>query len=249
MITNKDTGGAFVGEGGWHVGVDGCRGGWCVAARRGALEWRFFCVSQWAELWKELDPIRLCYVDMPIGLPGGGITRRACDFAARRLLGRGRASSVFPPPARATLSTRDYVTACAVNFEAAGCKISRQAFNIMPKIRELDEWLLSSSGFMDIILEAHPELVFQRLAGNGWPLPLKREEAGRLARERVLRQAAPASWELLMQAIRDTRKAVASKEDWLDALALAVACTQNRDHAVLREPERDQLGLPMQIRY
>lgn len=220
-----------------------------MAARRGALEWRFFCVSQWSELWKELGPITRCYVDMPIGLPGGVITRRTCDFAARRLLGRSRASSVFPPPARATLGTQDYVEACVANLQAVGCKISQQAFNIMPKIRELDEWLLSTPGFMDIVHEAHPELVFQRLAGNGGSLPPKRKESGRIARERVLREEAPASWELLMEGIRDTRKAVASKEDWLDALALAVACAENRGNAVLPDPERDQLGLPMQIRY
>ena len=45
-------------------------------------------------------------IDTPIGLPDraerGG---RACDAAARRLLGPGRASSVFSAPVRATMSS------------------------------------------------------------------------------------------------------------------------------------------------
>jgi len=102
-------------------------------------------------------------IDVPIGLPEAG--DRACDRSARRLLGVPRASSVFPAPCRAALSGSTYAEACLLNEAACGSRISRQTFNILPKIREVD-------GLMTPILqlrvrECHPELVFALLSANG----------------------------------------------------------------------------------
>jgi predicted RNase H-like nuclease len=68
-------------------------------------------------------------VDIPVGLLDGP-GQRPCDTAARRLLGRPRASSVFPPPCRPALTAGDYETACEQNFRVCGRRISRQAYNI-----------------------------------------------------------------------------------------------------------------------
>ena len=63
--------------------------------------------------------------------------RGAADLEARRRLGPRR-SSVFPAPARAVLAAATYEEACALSRAACGKAISKQLFNILPKIREVD---------------------------------------------------------------------------------------------------------------
>ena len=123
-------------------------------------------------------------VDMPIGLleraaPGG----RECDREARALLGRPRASSVFSPPTRKALAARRYEEVAALN----GAGMSKEAFNILPKIREVDA--LMDAALQDTVVEAHPELAFCRFAGR----PMrhnKRTPDGRRERLSLLRRAA-----------------------------------------------------------
>ncbi|MGH8614797.1 MAG: DUF429 domain-containing protein, partial [Gammaproteobacteria bacterium] len=94
----------------WLAGVDGCRGGWFVVlfhrtrASPGLADLRFVLCRSFSELVNLRENPSPIALDIPIGLldqaqPGG----RSCDRAARALLGRGRASSVFTPPTRAAL--------------------------------------------------------------------------------------------------------------------------------------------------
>ena len=90
------------------AGVDGCSGGWIAVVREGRRRPRAFLGATFAEVAAHLDGADAVAVDMPIGLPArrraGG---RACDRAARRLLGP-RASSVFSPPTRRQLQARSF---------------------------------------------------------------------------------------------------------------------------------------------
>jgi hypothetical protein len=78
-------------------GADGCRTGWVAITEdleSRALAWHVApCLTTLAA---STPPIDLIALDVPIGLPAAG--PRARDVAARRLLGPGRASSVFPAP-------------------------------------------------------------------------------------------------------------------------------------------------------
>ena len=73
---------------------------------------------------------------MPIGLPDIARHGRGCDGDARRRL-KGKASSVFPAPARPTLAARDHGEACAINrkFSDPSHGISAQAYNILAQDR------------------------------------------------------------------------------------------------------------------
>jgi predicted RNase H-like nuclease len=78
------------------AGVDGCRAGW-VAFK---VEVPSFATSDdvvdLAELLsKRPNELSCIAIDIPIGLLNGS---RACDKAARKLLGRPRGSSVFAVP-------------------------------------------------------------------------------------------------------------------------------------------------------
>ena len=60
-------------------------------------------------------------------------------MATRRLLGKPRSSSVFPAPVRATLKATNYEEACRLSMNAHGKSMSKQAYEIIAKIREVDE--------------------------------------------------------------------------------------------------------------
>jgi predicted RNase H-like nuclease len=116
-------------------------------------------------------------VDMPIGLAEAG--RRRCDEEARRLLGPRR-SSVFAAPARAVLAAATYAEACARSRAVSGVALSRQAWNLVPKIAELDACMTAAR--QAVVVEAHPEGSFTELARQPcqWP---KRTPAGRQERQ------------------------------------------------------------------
>ena len=83
----------------------------------------------------KLDTLAL---DIPIGLTKRGA--RDCDRAARSALGPRR-SSVFPAPPRAVLEARSWEHACRICEDVEGKRISRQAWALVQKIREVDRAL------------------------------------------------------------------------------------------------------------
>jgi predicted RNase H-like nuclease len=116
-------------------------------------------------------------VDMPIGLPDfirkGG---RGPEQAVRPLL-KARQSSVFSIPSRAAVMCEDYRLGCEMAMATSDPprKISRQAFFLFPKIRELDEAL--DPGLQHRVRESHPELAFWHFNG-GKPMSLPKKVRG-----------------------------------------------------------------------
>lgn len=161
-------------------GVDGCRGGWLLAtapaARREPITLEVLPSFAPIAARVRSGELAAVTVDMPIGLPDAGA--RPCDVAARRLLGPRR-SSVFPAPVRAVLGARDYADALARSRAIDGRGLSVQAYNLLPRITDLDGCI--DPALQERVVEAHPELCFAGLAGA--PLAeSKRTAAGRAAR-------------------------------------------------------------------
>src|SRR5829696_5399237 len=121
-------------------------------------------------------------IDMPIGLSDDGV--RACDVAARRLLGPA-GSTVFPAPVRAVLATDDYAEARALSRAATDPPRvpSAQAFQLVRSIRALDDALGDPPS--DRVVEVHPELAFR--AGLGGVTDRKGTARGTVQRLRSLR--------------------------------------------------------------
>lgn len=148
------------------AGVDGCRGGWAVASvgLGGALS--VVVAPTFADvLGLGFDVVG---VDMPIGLDGV----RACDVAARRELGPRR-SSVFPAPWRDALGASTWAEAAQVRG------LSRQAFGLFPKVREVDA--LMTPALQGRVFEVHPEFSFCVMSGAPMAFP-KRTADGRAER-------------------------------------------------------------------
>lgn len=146
------------------AGVDGCRGGWVIVTvtRDGHQVADVRAVPDLHGLITQIDSGVLAAVgiDIPIGLAPGG--PRCADVEARRQLGPRR-SSVFPAPVRAVLAATTYEEACSISRAACGKAISKQLFNILPKIREVDN--LQTPVRQRRLFEMCPELSLAVLAG------------------------------------------------------------------------------------
>jgi predicted RNase H-like nuclease len=202
------------------VGIDGCRGGWIAVALDAAWrpDWHLArTVDEVLARW----PSARCLIDIPIGLPDA--VPRAVEREARRRLGRPRASSVFPVPCRAAVYAADYETACRVNREVLGSAISRQAWNILPKVREVDGLIARAPEAKRRLHEAHPELCFHALAGGVPMAHGKKRAEGCGERLALIGRRVPGAAEWIDEVLAHTRRAVLARDDLVDALALAVS--------------------------
>ena len=237
------------------VGVDGCKGGWfSVGLDRDGFEAKVFCTFR--ELLDYYASAKLILVDIPIGLPEGK-GGRDCDRKAQKLLGRPRASSVFPTPTRQTVqqasrAPKDHRAAVRIEKEVAGKGIGIQTFNIAPKIAEVDEVMRTRGlGAEPLVREVHPELLFCSLnCGKPMESP-KKGNPGRDERLRVLRRAEPRTQEIYEGACSEFRSKVVAKDDILDAFAAAVVAYHHdgRLRTLPECPPTDAKGLRMEIVY
>ena len=224
------------------AGADGCRAGWVVAtvAAEGPMRLGITVAPALAPAVAEVagGALLALAVDMPIGLAGTGA--RACDLEARRLLGPRRAS-VFPAPVRAVLGARTFREAQSRSRAASGKGLSAQAYNLVPKVAEVDRAVRPE--LQDRVVEAHPELAFLRLAGAPAAHP-KRTPEGRAERLRLLRDAG-------LGDLSGLRALGAAPDDVLDAAALALTARRIAAGTATRlgDGARDARGLRMEVAY
>ena len=171
-------------------GVDGCREGWIsVTSDLSSGQYSWSLASSLRELADAEPRSEVIAVDVPIGLPDSG--SRECDIAARRLLGPGRASSVFPAPIQRVLDSKTHAEASAVREAAEGKRISIQAWAIIPKIREVDLALRSDPSLRSGVREVHPEVCFFYMA---WGRAMQHAKKGRGCSTDDLLDALAAIW-------------------------------------------------------
>ena len=227
------------------AGVDGCRGGWyAVTAQASASALQGQVWTCFADLVRGLDDALHLAVDMPIGLPERG--SRACDVLVRAHLG-ARGASVFAAPLRGMLAARTYAEANALRRGIEGKGMSIQAYNILPKVREVDAVLRRSSRDAARTFETHPEACFVAL-NCGQPLPAGKKTApGRAVRQALLE----AHFGDEVQRLLDERpRAEVQADDVLDALACLWSAQRGLRGETRRWPgipEVDACGLAMAI--
>ena len=214
------------------AGVDGRRGGWVVARVETDPEPALLALDFVAPLGPALgDGLTVIAIDMPIGLAADG--RRECDIAARRLL-RPHGSRVFPAPPRASLDhPDDYDAACRASVAVSGKALSKQTWNLVRAIGEVD----ALAGDPRIV-ESHPEIAFALMQGH--PVDeRKKTAAGREVRLALLRRWLPDLGD------------PAYGDDGLDALACAWSAARIASGTALTLPQgevpHDAAGRPMRI--
>jgi predicted RNase H-like nuclease len=232
------------------IGVDGYKTGWFYVGIDSQGDCEFGVSKTLPELWRANRKGTLLLADIPIGLPSEKAPIRACDRIARKLLGPRR-SSVFSPPCRQALSQATYAAACDINAAVTGRKISKQTWNIAPRIREVEDLVQGHPEARADIRECHPEICFYGL-NHGRPMEhYKKTKDGLQFRLELLTAHFEQSRAVFKAAgDRFLRKEVA-QDDIVDALVAAVTGFLSKgDPATFPDPpEKDELGLPMEMVY
>lgn len=239
------------------IGIDGCPGGWFVVS----IHANGFHVKLVTDLAAYLGACRgsdQVWIDMPIGFPVDDV--RECESAARKYLGWPRSSSVFPVPVRDVIAhAQNYAQASTIQRRTIGRGLTKQCWNIVPKMRELDHVMRNARGG---VRESHPEVVFAALNRRRFPttttgsglVASKTKGEGRTQRLSILRD-----WSTQIDAIYNEAKATHRRKDLglddiIDALGLAIAARLvQTGRATLitlpATPSADVHGRPMEIVY
>lgn len=242
-----------------YIGIDGCKEAWIAAIlENGKLR---------IEKHKTIDDIMqayphpdVCLIDMAIGLPDRDHKDLRPDRVARRELGK-KGSSVFPVPSREAVQVkaagRDPKEVQAeqkeTNRNSLGVSLSQQTLAIIPKIKELDDFLEAHAEYRNVLVESHPEVCFKRLKGEVL-YSKKSKKDGREERIKVLRDDG------VIDESFDVRKLATDckckPDDILDAIVLAVTArmkaqgmcdTLSANKANPSNPPTDARGLRMQM--
>jgi predicted RNase H-like nuclease len=224
------------------AGVDGCRAGWVAfKVELPSLATSVEVLDLPKLLNRRPDDLLCVAIDIPIGLLDSS---RACDKAARKLLGQPRGTSVFAAPCRAALSATTHAEASQINREETGRGLSQQAFGIIPKIKQVDDAITSDC--QRWALEVHPEVCF-------WALNQRRP----MKHNKKTKQGIAERIALLHDPFPEIEKHLASRpphvgaDDLLDAGAAvwtALRFRRNEAKCVCLQ-ERDERGLATTIWY
>lgn len=218
------------------LAVDGCPGGWVGFVVGGAVAAPVLLASATlAQLAEEAtracqSPLATLAIDMPLVGEHEGACSEAYARFARRML-PGCAARVFSPPSPEAVACDTFPQANAANRRVTGKGLSKQAWNLVPKVREARtlRGRLSESTRM---IEVHPEVCFAQLAGKPIALSKKTEEGARVRVDvlckacpvwaRVLRSACTSGASLRLGSWATARP---QAHDIIDAAAILVVAT------------------------
>ncbi len=230
------------------LGLDGCPAGW-FAWRWHRAGFTHHVYPTLLHAWDANPDAAAIVVDIPIGLPRAV---RGCEVDAKRILGRCN-SRVFLTPSREVVGAASYPEANALSRRLLDKGISKQFWNIAPKIREADALLRKHPRAREVVRECHPEICFWGLSGRVIEANKKTDE-GFQERANVLEQSRRGTWPLLRDAIASTPRKVAARDDIVDAMvaaltALAIVEEPAKVRTLPEKPPRDELGIRVEMVY
>ena len=235
-------------------GVDGCSKGWIRVSVSLDPENKELSakVFETAEALFDDGPPTKIGIDIPIGLPA--TASRKCDKDARKLLKFPRSSSVFPVPMRAALNPKfTYKAACDANEKQCGKRLPQQSYAILPKIREVDDWLRKNPELGKQVYEVHPEVSFYYWNEEKPMEYAKKSGFGFLERYKLV--TAQHGEKAVLKIRKEHKRSDVADDDILDAIAAAWTARRinfgekKKKYKCIPEgvPERDEMGLPMQM--
>ena len=229
---------------GLYIGADGCRGGWiaCILDHGEFRMEKFDSIEALVSVCPKFDAF---LIDMVIGLRSNSDQIRPDKLARKEL--RNRASVVFPAPCRQAVYAETEEEQKRANIRIFGKSLSKQTINIIPKIRELDEYLYRHTEYRNRILESHPELVFSRL-NDSVVMSRKKESIGFTQRANILKKYLPENH--LSDLRQSAKEFKCNPDDLLDAVCLAVTAALSAGgmcNTIPDNPQQDENGLYMKM--
>lgn len=194
------------------IGIDGCKGGWIIAWIQADQSAELHYAESLRPFLQKVPDSAVILIDM-ILYKSCASGPRQFDRFAKSQLGKWH-SRVFPAPPQDALTAQDYPEACQRSHAISGKKISKQCYNLFPKIREANDPAIPSAQ----MLEYHPEIAFKQLNEGVTVEASKKTELGRSIRQQLIASHLPNVPTSPIHAQRKTWQA----DDILDALALAL---------------------------
>jgi predicted RNase H-like nuclease len=231
------------------IGCDSCSAGWICFVMDSDKNWRLELFRSIQELWSSFSHPKLVLIDIPIGLRDESGKPRLCDREARKYLTRKRSSSIFPTPCREILKIKNYQKANKTSKERCGKGISKQTWNIIPEIIEVDEFLRKNEKMQKCFIECHPEVCFTAL-NKDTPLDYyKKTEKGIKHRFDLLTSYLNYEKNPLERGLKKYKRKDVALDDILDAWVLGLSASLGRKNLSFlpEDYEYDSKNLPMRI--
>ena len=225
------------------AGVDGCGPKWLAIAQEPGRHHYVAKVLQTEQLSSQTWD--LIAIDIPIGLPDSGA--READIAARKFI-QPRGSSVFPAPIRPALSAASWRKGCDITCAVDGRRISQQTFAILPKVRDIDHYVRSTT-LCDRLFEVHPEVSFTAWNRRPMLFPKRHRQGHQDRRELIASYFGEDAFDSVRAQVRGEKVAL---DDIADAFAALWSANRILVGGAARfpaAPHFDSLGLPMHIWY
>lgn len=229
---------------GKYIGVDGCKGGWIASIyERGILRInKYSSVSELVDANKDYNEL---LIDMVIGLQHSKDEVRP-DSAARALI-PGRTSTIFAVPARQAVYAESREEIRKANINILGKDLPAQAIAIIPKMRELDEFLQNNPEHKNRLKESHPEVCFSRLKGSVI-MSRKAEAEGITERVGIIQEYIPEATEQYVY--QQAKQFKCNADDVVDSIVLAITANlavQGKSVVIPDVIQEDATGLKMQM--
>jgi predicted RNase H-like nuclease len=228
----------------YYIGCDGCRSGWASVSFDEYWNYEIGIFRNIEALCNKYND-SIIFIDIPIGLPKN--TSRLCDQMARRLLGK-RSSSVFSTPSLDAVYAENYDMARKLNIENTGKSLSKQAWNITNKIKEVNNFILNNIKWKNKIREIHPEVVFYSLNDKTPMEYYKKTKEGEKERIDLLKKYYFGSEDIIEESFKNYKKDL-FKDDIIDALCGAVIAKLGTYKSLPDNPPVDTNGIPMEMIY
>jgi len=170
------------------IGIDGCKAGWITAKALENKSISFQIIENLNDGYLKESNLSHIGIDIPLQLSHS--EKRLAEIEARSLL-KNRACTIFSPPTLSALRAKNYIDACDVNFKECGKRISKQSWNLFPKIKEAQEFLQNNSISKLGIFEVHPELSFMAMNDMSLIKASKKTDIGREIRIKLIQKFFP----------------------------------------------------------
>lgn len=231
------------------AGVDGCKKGWLMIKHQ-QDKYSYAVYENIFDLSNDNPDLERVFIDIPIGLSSKGFMR-TIDSSIRKEL-PGRSSTIFNPPCREALQVDNYEQAKEENKQIEGKGISKQAFFISKKIKEVDDFLLQNKRSIEFF-ESHPELCFKYLnPAKKVLLTRKSTPEGIEERMTILKQYDNTLPNLYEEILAKTKRSNVKKDDILDAICLCLAnkLSGKHNYTLLKdENSTDLSGIEIKIAF
>ena len=197
------------------IGIDGCRAGWITTQVLDNQLISFHIIKNLNDDYLKQSNLSHIGIDIPLQLSHTG--KRLAEIEARVLL-KKRACTIFSPPTLNALRAKNYIDACEVNFKECGKRISKQSWNLFPKIKEAHKFLENNSISKLEVFEVHPELSFMAMNDMNLIDASKKTETGKEIRIKLIQKFFP---NFSFESVRNQyKKNQVLDDDILDSIAV-----------------------------